>query len=959
MLTSQLLITGDYTVAEGQSLDITDNFDDAAICFDASGTDASFFNFGTVSIQSSALSEVDGVRSAGPASYANSVFWNEAGGTFDVSATGQGERAVGYIGGQSPLFHNSGLFTVEASNAGTATGVDTAAVLTTITNDGTLRVTAGVNALGILPLNGGTIVNSGDIDVSAGSSATGIEFGSLTSSLMNSGSVLATDLSAGAVSYGVRIYGNMYHQTITNSGLIQGDYAVYETSQRGGSLEIDNTGTITGKISLGVLGDVIHNQHIIQGDVHMGSGNDTYDGSGELLGTLYGDRGDDVLTGSSHADIIFGDEGVDSGNDGNDTLSGGGGNDILSGEGGNDILNGGTGVDTASYATAMAGVAINLGVSGPQDTVGAGTDTLISIENLIGSGFADTLTGDAGNNVIEGGGGNDVLDGGGGINTASYAHATSGVVVDLGISSAQNTGGAGTDILTNFQNLTGSAFGDKLTGDSSDNTIDGGSGNDTLAGGAGDDTLIGGGGVDTVDYSGAAGGVTVDLNLTAAQNVGGGQGQDTLVGIRDVIGSPFADTLTGDASSNTFDISLGGSDAVSGMGGNDVVLAGAAFSAADRIDGGAGSDKVILDGDYSAGVVLNAATISNVEAIDVTAGHDYKLTFADGNVASGQTLTVDGSTLGASDTLTVDGSNETDGRFVLKGGDGNDLFTGGAGNDTLSGNGGNDVFNLAAGGNDSASGGDGNDTFNFGAAFTADDKIDGGAGSDAISLNGDYSAGVTFGSNTMVNVETIDLAAGNSYKLALKDANVGAGQTLTVNGTALGVGDTLTVSGAHETNGSFVFDGGAGNDVLTGGRDGDTFQGGAGADTLTGNGGADIFVYHTASDSTGSSYDTIKGFDAISDSFELGFRAKAVDAAVTSGTLSVASFDSDLANDVGAAQLRVHQAVLFTASSGDLSGHTFLIVDANGVAGYQAGQDLVIDITGGSNLASLSAANFT
>ena len=52
-----------------------------------------------------------------------------------------------------------------------------------------------------------------------------------------------------------------------------------------------------------------------------------------------------------------------------------------------------------------------------QDTGGAGTDTLINIENLTGSAFNDTLTGDADANVISGLAGNDTLNGGAGDDT--------------------------------------------------------------------------------------------------------------------------------------------------------------------------------------------------------------------------------------------------------------------------------------------------------------------------------------------------------------------------------------------------------------------------------------------------------------------------------------------------------------------------------------------------------------
>ena len=125
-------------------------------------------------------------------------------------------------------------------------------------------------------------------------------------------------------------------------------------------------------------------------------------------------------------------------------------------------------------------------------------DTLANIENLTGSNFDDTLEGNGGNNVLAGG-----LNGAVG-DTVSYQNAAAGVTVSLAITTAQNTGGAGTDTLSGFENLTGSAFNDTLTGNSGANVLSGLAGNDTLNGGAGADTMIGGAGNDTyvVDNAG-------------------------------------------------------------------------------------------------------------------------------------------------------------------------------------------------------------------------------------------------------------------------------------------------------------------------------------------------------------------------------------------------------------------------------------------------------------------------
>src|SRR3569623_3471629 len=142
-------------------------------------------------------------------------------------------------------------------------------------------------------------------------------------------------------------------------------------------------------------------------------------------------------------------------------------------------------------------------------------------------------------------------------------------------------------------------------------------------------------------------------------------------------GTAGADTMTGTGNGDYFNLSAGGDDTASGGGGNDSFYLGAAFNAADHIDGGAGTnDQIGIEGDYTGAnrLVLGANTITGIAAIALLAGHEYDVTTVDGNVAAGQVLAVYGSTLGAGGSITFDGSDETDGSFRVYGGLGADTF---------------------------------------------------------------------------------------------------------------------------------------------------------------------------------------------------------------------------------------------------------------------------------------------
>ncbi|MBY0337628.1 MAG: FG-GAP-like repeat-containing protein [Acetobacteraceae bacterium] len=361
--------------------------------------------------------------------------------------------------------------------------------------------------------------------------------------------------------------------------------AILSFSDAGGSIVVDNAGTITSggmrTVELGGGNDtvIIRVGSSTSGDVNGMGGTDALDyGGWEGAGVtvhlaaftatgLASISQFENVSGSAQGDSITGDQGVNS-------LFGDAGNDTLEGGAGNNTLDGGADLDTASYAGAGAGVTVSLAVATSQNTGGAGTDTLSNVENLAGSGFADTLTGDAGANTLSGGAGNDVLDGGAGndtlnggadLDTASYAGAGAGVTVSLAVATSQNTGGAGTDTLSSFENLAGSAFADTLTGDTGANTLSGGAGNDVLAAAAGNDALLGGTGIDVATVAGLRAAATLTKNAGAGWTVTGAAGTDGLLSIErlrfddvtvdlavarphDLTGRAFADLLWTSAS---------------------------------------------------------------------------------------------------------------------------------------------------------------------------------------------------------------------------------------------------------------------------------------------------------------------------------------------------------------------------------------------------------------------------
>ena len=109
---------------------------------------------------------------------------------------------------------------------------------------------------------------------------------------------------------------------------------------------------------------------------------------------------------------------------------------------------------------------------------------LVSIENVIGSDNHDVLTGDAGDNLLTarngddeltGGDGADTIDGGDGNDTLIYSGSDAGVTVNLSNDTASGGHAAG-DVISNIENIIGSAYNDVLTGNDSANILDGAEG---------------------------------------------------------------------------------------------------------------------------------------------------------------------------------------------------------------------------------------------------------------------------------------------------------------------------------------------------------------------------------------------------------------------------------------------------------------------------------------------------
>ncbi|MBI5790411.1 MAG: DUF4347 domain-containing protein [Rhodocyclales bacterium] len=348
--------------------------------------------------------------------------------------------------------------------------------------------------------------------------------------------------------------------------------------------------------------------------------------------------------------------------DGFENISGFGNaqNNSITGNNGNNLINGGDGYDKTSYAGAVAGVTVNLATG--QASGGGGSDTLLNVEGVIGSGDDDSITGNGAANDLEGGNGADVLDGafgpdtmtggagsdqywvddpddvveefdntpeaggggGGGyagFNLAIYAgvndtvnakisYTLPGFLENLVLLGPGDLTGTGNDLLNGMlgndgnNSLQGMGANDTLIGGIGNDTLDGGTGDDLIEGGAGNDSLEGGTGIDTAVFALARANYTVTrvgAGYTVTANTGT-DGVDTLTNVEKLQFSDQTETLAKVKVVNDFN-GDGKSDVLLQNTGTGVIfqhqLNGTTVTGGGSVAGPGTDWKVVGSGDYN------------------------------------------------------------------------------------------------------------------------------------------------------------------------------------------------------------------------------------------------------------------------------------------------------------------------------------------------------------------------
>jgi Ca2+-binding RTX toxin-like protein len=661
--------------------------------------------------------------------------------------------------------------------------------------------------------------------------------------------------------------------------------AAYALGATGGNLTI-NANTLTALEPVTITGT----QSVTPMAITTGAGSDTV-ALGTKSDTLTAGAGNDIIAGTAGTNTI--DAGA-----GNDTITLGTGVENISGGAGNDILisganiantdtiDGGDGVDTLTTTTAISNPSVLSNVSNIEvisPIFAAGTGSSLTADGAMGGATTFSLLDDTGEiNLILGGVGKAWTADTTVIFTSKAAGYGGGIGENNGVADDKVTNSAnvnltvkgnGSDFLAGLSIIGGTGTDTiELTANSGSSDFNASTGIEKILikdnAVQGSDVTIAlnenialasqPGGIE-IDATALDGSASADEVLTVTNNttlipvtINSGGGSDALDGgsANDTIfGNDGADIIDGNA----------GLDSLSGGAGNDsfVLNSKSEYSTVygtDIIDGGAGTDSVTFTGAQNL-TAANLATISNTESWTIPSGSD--LTISDAILAANPGLQF---SFAGNGTLST--GEDTAGASLMT--TAIDIRSTAAGNLKLIGSSSDDSF-----------------TFQQTESLTADDTIDGNAGSDTIRIenddqfNGAAGDGVavatfaTVGAN-VTNVEkivAIDQGALNNagnVKVTINSGFTGAsieidGSQLDANVTNLSQGEQLLVANASDTKmtvtggsygdsiistdttalGADNISGGAGNDTITSGGGSDTISGGAGIDSITGQGGAD------------------------------------------------------------------------------------------------------------------------